>query len=111
MRSRLDETHGQKMITYLRWASHAKYQGACGRQPLYGISEYIRVRPAGYEKLPQREHREHHLRHHNSDLLGDSPPLRRLEHRQQVEKVVDEGRRAGLFLSREAMIKYLLQDV
>ena len=34
---------------------------------------------------------------------------RRLEHRQQVEKVVDEGRRAGLFLSREAMIKYLLQ--
>ena len=36
---------------------------------------------------------------------------RRLEHRQQVEKVVDEGRRAGLFLSREAMIEYLLEDV
>ena len=34
---------------------------------------------------------------------------RRLEHRQKVEKVVDEGRRAGLFLSRQAMIKYLLQ--
>ena len=34
---------------------------------------------------------------------------RRLEHRQQVEKVVDEGRRAGLFLSREAMINYLLK--
>lgn len=33
---------------------------------------------------------------------------RRLEHRQQVEKVLDEGRGAGLFLSREAMIKYLL---
>lgn len=34
---------------------------------------------------------------------------RRLEHRQHVEKVVDEGHQAGLFLSREAMIKYLLQ--
>ena len=33
----------------------------------------------------------------------------RLEHRQRVEKVLDEGRLAGLFLSREAMIKYLLQ--
>ena len=34
---------------------------------------------------------------------------KRLEHRQRVERVLDEGRRAGLFLSREAMIKYLLQ--
>ena len=75
MRSRLDELHGQKMISYLRWSSQATYQGACDRQPLYGISEYIRVRPFGYEKLPQREHREHHLRHHNGDLLGDSPSL------------------------------------
>lgn len=33
----------------------------------------------------------------------------RLEHRQEVEKVVDEGRNAGLFLSRDSMIKYLLQ--
>jgi hypothetical protein len=75
MRSRLDETHRQKVITYLRWASTANHQGACCRQPLYGISEYIRVRPNGYEKLPQREHREYHLRYHNSDLLGDSHPL------------------------------------
>ena len=75
MRSRLDELHGQKMISYLRWSSRATYQGACDRQPLYGISEYIRVRPAGYEKLSQREYCEHHLRHHDGDLLGDSPPL------------------------------------
>lgn len=34
---------------------------------------------------------------------------KRLEHRQQVEKVLDEGRQAGLFLSRAAMIKYLLE--
>ena len=75
MRSRLNETHGQKTITYLRWAGNALCQGACDRQPLYGISEYIRVRPVGYEKLSQREHREHHLRHNDRDLLGDSSPL------------------------------------
>ena len=34
---------------------------------------------------------------------------KRLEHRQRVERVLDEGRHAGLFLSREAMIKYLLR--
>jgi hypothetical protein len=33
----------------------------------------------------------------------------RLEHRLQVEEILDEGRRAGLFLSREAMIRYLLK--
>jgi hypothetical protein len=75
MRSRLDEQHGQKKISYLRWASRATYQGACGQQPLYGISEYIRVRLTGYEKLSQREHREYHLRHDDGGLLGDSPPL------------------------------------
>ncbi len=32
----------------------------------------------------------------------------RLEHRQQVERVIDSGRRAALFLSREAMVKHLL---
>lgn len=34
---------------------------------------------------------------------------KRLEHEQRVERILDEGRRAGLFLSREAMIKYLLE--
>ena len=34
---------------------------------------------------------------------------KRLEHRQRVERILDEGRQAGLFLSREAMIKYLLR--
>lgn len=33
---------------------------------------------------------------------------KRLEHQHRVEQVILEGRRAGLFLSREAMIKYLL---
>jgi hypothetical protein len=75
MRSRLNEIHGQKAITYLRWAGEATYQGACGQSLLYGISEYIRVRPAGYEKLSQRKHCEHHLRHHDGDLLGDSHSL------------------------------------
>lgn len=34
---------------------------------------------------------------------------RRLEHRRRVEHVLEEGRKVGLFLSREAMIQYLLQ--
>jgi hypothetical protein len=33
---------------------------------------------------------------------------KRLEHQREVEEIIDEGRKAGLFLSREAMIKYLL---
>jgi hypothetical protein len=34
---------------------------------------------------------------------------KRLEHEQRVERILDEGRKVGLFLSREAMIKYLLE--
>jgi hypothetical protein len=34
---------------------------------------------------------------------------KRFEHEQRVERILDEGRRAGLFLSREAMIRYLLE--
>jgi hypothetical protein len=34
---------------------------------------------------------------------------RRLEHRLEVEEIIDEGRKAGLLLSREAMIRYLLK--
>ena len=34
---------------------------------------------------------------------------KRLEHRREVEQVIDGGRKAGLFLSREAMIDYLLE--
>ena len=33
----------------------------------------------------------------------------RLEHRRRVEKIVIAGKRVGLFLSREAMIRYLLE--
>lgn len=34
---------------------------------------------------------------------------KRLDHELRVERILDDGRRAGLFLSREAMIKYLLE--
>lgn len=34
---------------------------------------------------------------------------KRLEHRREVEEVIDSSRKASLFLSREAMIQYLLQ--
>jgi hypothetical protein len=34
---------------------------------------------------------------------------KRLDHELRVERFLDDGRRAGLFLSREAMIKYLLE--
>ncbi len=34
---------------------------------------------------------------------------KRVEHKRQVEEIIDEGRKAGLFLAREAMIKYLLK--
>jgi hypothetical protein len=34
---------------------------------------------------------------------------KRLEHRREVEEIIDEGRKAGLFLSREGMIQYLLK--
>jgi hypothetical protein len=33
----------------------------------------------------------------------------RLEHRREVEEVIDGGRKVKLFLSRETMIKYLLE--
>ena len=33
----------------------------------------------------------------------------RLEHKLEVDKVIESGRRAGLFLSREAMMTYLLE--
>ena len=48
MRTRLDEVHGQKTVSYLRWATAATYQGACMPQSLHGISEYIRIRPTMY---------------------------------------------------------------
>lgn len=34
---------------------------------------------------------------------------RRVEHKRQMDEIVDEGRKAGLFLSREAMVRYLLK--
>lgn len=34
---------------------------------------------------------------------------RRLEHRQKIEHVLDEGGQVGLFLSRKAMMNYLLK--
>ena len=34
---------------------------------------------------------------------------KRLEHRREVEEIIDEGRKAGLLLSRTGMIRHLLR--
>jgi hypothetical protein len=48
MRSRINEEHNLSTTSYLRWSAEAKLLAACGVQPLHGISEYIRIRPAMY---------------------------------------------------------------
>jgi len=67
MRQRINEALGNKTVSYLRWAATGTYQDACARHDVYGISEYIRVRPGSYESLPEPEHRQHYLRDHNGD--------------------------------------------
>ncbi len=42
-------------------------------------------------------------------ITGIALYYKRLEHRRRVEQVIDAGRRVGLFLSREAMMQYLLK--
>ena len=51
MRGRLSEVHDNISASYLRWSAAATLQSGCGNQPLHGISEYIRIRPAVYEEL------------------------------------------------------------
>lgn len=56
MRGRLNENHGQVQASYLRWSAKAEYQAGRSEQSLYGITEYIRFRPAIYGQLSQSEH-------------------------------------------------------
>ena len=56
MRSRLNEEHNQTTASYLRWSADAIPLAGCGPQPLHGISEYIRIRPAMYESLCKPKH-------------------------------------------------------
>jgi hypothetical protein len=51
MRSRLGEVQDQVSASYLRWSAASTLQNGCGPQPLHGISEYIRIRPAMYGEL------------------------------------------------------------
>jgi hypothetical protein len=67
MRQRINERLGKRTISYVRWAAMGTYQDACARHEVYGISEYIRVRPESYESLPEPEHRQHYLRDHSGD--------------------------------------------
>jgi len=48
MRSRLGEVHSQTSVSYIRWSTTGTLQSGCKPQPLRGISEYIRIRPAMY---------------------------------------------------------------
>ena len=45
MRCRLGELYKQIEISYLRWAAAATYQAGQKQVPLYGITEYMRIRP------------------------------------------------------------------
>ena len=56
MRQRLGEAHGGMMASYLRWTATATPPAGCGIQPLHGISEYIRIRPAMYAALSNGQH-------------------------------------------------------
>jgi hypothetical protein len=67
MRQRVNEPLGNRTISYMRWAAIGTYRDACACHDVYGISEYIRVRPESYENLPEPEHRQHYLRDHSSD--------------------------------------------
>ena len=67
MRQRINEALGNKAVSYLRWATTGTYQDACARHDVYGISEYIRVRPGTYGSLPEPEHCQHYLWDHNRD--------------------------------------------
>ncbi|MCA9998881.1 MAG: hypothetical protein KDE56_24125, partial [Anaerolineales bacterium] len=52
MRQRVGEQHPGFSSSYLRWATTAHYQAGQQSETLYGITEYIRIRPERYEQLP-----------------------------------------------------------
>ena len=67
MRQRINEALENRNVSYFRWAATGIYQDACARHDVYGISEYIRIRPGTYESLPEPEYCQHYLWDHNSD--------------------------------------------
>jgi hypothetical protein len=67
MRWRINEPLGNRAVSYLRWAATGAYQDACARHDVYGISEYIRVRPGAYGSLPESEYRQYYLWDHDGD--------------------------------------------
>jgi hypothetical protein len=71
MRSRIGEKHNQNSASYLRWAAAGTLQSSCGHQPLHGISEYIRIRPAIYGSLSKPKHHQHHIRNRDGDNISD----------------------------------------
>lgn len=54
MRCRLQEPVGQHCASYLRWAATATLS-SCSDQTLYGITEYIQLRPA-YGRISSQQH-------------------------------------------------------
>ena len=51
MRQRVGEQHSGFSSSYLRWATTASYQAGQQKETLYGITEYIRIRPERYGQL------------------------------------------------------------
>ena len=45
MRSHLDEEHGDNMASYLRWMAEGDLLAGNIHEPLYGVIEYLRLRP------------------------------------------------------------------
>lgn len=53
MRNRLNESHDDVNVSYLRWSTTADYHAGRTHQSLYGITEYIRFRPVTYGGISQ----------------------------------------------------------
>lgn len=52
MRQRVGEQHPGFSSSYIRWTTTASYQAGQQPEALYGITEYIRIRPERYGQLP-----------------------------------------------------------
>lgn len=58
MRCRLNETHGGFLASYIRWSAAAEWELGRTREPIYGITEYVRIRPADYDGgVHRQQHR------------------------------------------------------
>lgn len=57
MRSRLNEAHDQVLASYLRWSARGEWRAGRIQGPAYGITEYIRIRPATNGGVSCGQHR------------------------------------------------------